>query len=94
MVTSEPSSDLIVEFTLVQPASLAAADQLKVGDAIAVLGRVQTINRRTRRIALAQTVFRYKDRPLPKLGKELLLEINPKARRGTDTSSGKEEVLR
>jgi hypothetical protein len=51
--------------------------ETKVGDAIAVTGLVQGIEKNT--ILLHPVIVRHKDRLSPKRGKELLCEVDPSA---------------
>jgi hypothetical protein len=76
----EPSSYLDVKFTITMPVSLSllkADPPSKVGDAIAVTGKVAGIEKNA--IVLGETIVRHKDRLSPKMGKELLGEVNPGA---------------
>lgn len=78
----EPSSYLDVRFTVTMANSLALlreAPESKVGDAIAVTGKVIGIDPKTNAILLDQTIVRHKDRLSPKIGKELLSEVKPGA---------------
>jgi len=78
----EPSSYLDVKFTVTMPVSLSLlqADPVsKVGDAIAVTGRFVGIDPASKAILLESTIVRHKDRKSPKMGKELLGEVNPGA---------------
>jgi hypothetical protein len=59
---------------------------------VAVSGRIKSIGVETNGIVLDPVVVRYKDRLEPKSGKELLPEVDPSARIGTDTSSGQEVI--
>ena len=90
--TLEPSSDLEVVFTVEKAASLEKVEPLKENDAVAVSGRVKSIGVETNGIVLGSVIVRYKDRLQPKAGKELLPEVDPSARMGTDTSSGQEVI--
>jgi hypothetical protein len=92
MQTVEPSSDMRVVFTVEKEASFEIVRQLKENDAVAVSGRVKSIGVETNAIVLAPVILRYKDRLEPKTGKELLPEVDPSARIGTDTSSGREVI--
>ncbi len=96
MAGTEPSSDMTVQFVITKPVSLKAVKEanLKVGEAVAVTGTLRALDPAGRRIVLDPVIFRYKDKAAPVAGKELLYELNPKARVGTDTSSGKEVVHR
>ena len=90
----EPSSEMVVSFAVDKAESLRKIESVQVGDAVAVTGRVKSFDKPKKEIELDPVVVRYKDRPSPKLRKELLYELDPEARRGTDTSGGKEEVLK
>jgi hypothetical protein len=92
MQTVEPSSDMRVVFTIEKESSLEIVEPLKTNDAVAVSGRVMSIGVETNGIVLDPVVVRYKDRLEPKSGKELLPEVDPSARIGTDTSSGQEVI--
>jgi hypothetical protein len=92
MSTREPSSDLRVEFVVRKAESLTRAESLRTNDAVAVTGRVQSMEGATRLIALDPVVVRYKDKHAPVAGKEFLHEVDPRARAGTDTSTGEEVV--
>lgn len=78
----EPSSYLDVKFTVTLPVSLSMLQSdpvSKVGDAIAVTGRVIGIEPGKNAILLESPIVRHKDRLSPKVGKELLGEVNPGA---------------
>jgi hypothetical protein len=78
----EPSSYMDVKFTITMPVSLSmlkADPPSKVGDAIAVTGKVTGIDPQRNAILLGETIMRHKDRLSPKMGKELLAEVNPGA---------------
>jgi len=94
MSTVEPSSDMKVEFVVRKSVSLKIAAPLKKHDAIAVTGRIKVISAKDKLIVLEPVVVRYKDAAAPKAGLQLLYEVDPKARRGTDTSSGEEKILK
>ena len=75
----EPSSYLDVVFTVSMPVSLGilkAEPVSKVGDAIAVTGKVVGVEPGKNAIQLAEPIIRHKDRLSPKIGKELLSEVN------------------
>lgn len=95
MNTVEPSSDMQVAFTVRKQVSLRKVREQGIGrdDGIAVVGRVTNINQQAGCVFLGQVIVRYKDRLLPKTGKELLHEVDPAARKGSDTSSGKEVII-
>jgi hypothetical protein len=78
----EPASRMDVKFTVALPLSLALLREepaTKIGDAIAVTGIVTGADRDQNTITLGQTIVRHKDRLSPKIGKELLCEVNPGA---------------
>ncbi|MEI7819834.1 MAG: hypothetical protein WCK55_02865 [Verrucomicrobiota bacterium] len=78
----EPSSYTDVIFTVTMPVSLSilkADPATKVGDAIAVTGKIAGIEPAKNEILLGETIVRHKDRMSPKVGKELLGEVNPGA---------------
>ena len=78
----EPASYLDVKFTVTGPESLSIlrdAPVTKVGDAIAVTGRLTAIEPGKNSIVLESPIVRNKDRLSPKIGKELLSEVNPGA---------------
>ena len=78
----EPSSYTDVIFTVTMPVSLSilkADPATKVGDAIAVTGKIAGIEPAKNGILLGETIVRHKDRMSPKVGKELLGEVNPGA---------------
>lgn len=78
----EPASYLNVKFTVTMPVSLSLLREepvSKVGNAIAVTGKVAGLDPATNAILLENTIVRHKDRLTPKAGKELLSEVNPGA---------------
>jgi hypothetical protein len=78
----EPGSYLDVKFTVTMPVSLAKLREdppSKIGDAIAVTGRVTGIEPEKTTILLDSPIVRHKDRLSPAMGKELLGEVNPGA---------------
>jgi hypothetical protein len=83
MITAfEPSSYMDVVFTVSMPVSLSIlkTDPVsKVGDAIAVTGKVIGVDVRKNAIQLDEPIVRHKDRLTPKVGKELLSEVDPGA---------------
>ena len=93
MKTAEPSSGMSVNFVVRKKVSLKKAGSLKKGEAIAVTGRILNIGKKPDAIILEPAIVRYKDRLSPAIGKELLYEVDPSARRGTDTSSGSEKII-
>lgn len=78
----EPSSKLIVKFTVTMPVSLGLLKEepaVKVGDALAVLGRFSGIDPAGNSILLDSPIVRHKDLLSPMKGKELLSDTNPNA---------------
>jgi hypothetical protein len=79
----EPSSYLDIKFTVTMPVSLALLKSdpaSKVGDAIAVTGKVMGFEPgKNNVILLDNTIVRHKDRFTPKAGEELLGEVSPGA---------------
>ena len=92
--TIEPSSGLYVEFVITKKESLKIAATSQEGEALAVTGRIKTISKTNNQIVFESVRIEHKDRTTPKAGKELLSDIDSSARYGTDTSSGKEEVIK
>ena len=78
----EPSSYLDVVFTVSMTVSLGilkAEPVSKIGDAIAVTGKVLGVEPGKNAVQLAEPIVRHKDRLSPKIGKELLSEVSPGA---------------
>lgn len=78
----EPSSYMDVAFTVTMPVSLSilkAEPATKIGDAIAVTGKVLSVDSNRNAILLGEPIVRHKDRLSPKIGTELLGELNPGA---------------
>ena len=78
----EPSSYLDVKFTVTMSVSLALLKEdpvSKVGDAIAVTGKLTGFDAAKNAIVIESPIVRHKDRLSPKMGKELLGEVNPGA---------------
>jgi hypothetical protein len=78
----EPSSYMDVHFTVSMPVSLSllkADPATKIGDAIAVTGKVLGVDPARNAILLGEPIVRHKDRLSPKAGVELLSEVNPGA---------------
>jgi len=76
----EPASYLDVKFSVTMANSLAMLKEdpvSKVGDAIAVTGKVLGVEKNV--IFLDNTIVRHKDRLSPKIGAELIGEVNPGA---------------
>jgi len=92
----EPSSDMRVNFMVTKRVSLKKLKEqgIKLETGIAVNGRIQSMGKKPNAIVLHPAIVRHKDRLTPKIGKELLYEVDPEARMGTDTSSGKERVIK
>ena len=82
IVAFEPGSYMDVKFNIMMPVSLAmlkADPETKIGDAIAVTGKVAGIEPGKNVILLESTIMRNKDRLSPAMGKELLGEVKPDA---------------
>ena len=80
--TREPSSDMIVKFLVQKSISLSVLQQspaTEVGDAVAVTGVIERIDPKKKEIILNPVIVRYKDRLAPKVGKEMLSEIDSSA---------------
>ena len=78
----EPSSYMDVAFTVSMPVSLSILKSdpvTKIGDAIAVTGKVLGVDAGKNVILLGEPIVRHKDRLSPKIGNELLSEVNPGA---------------
>jgi hypothetical protein len=77
--TYEPSSRWTVTFRVLKSLSLAKLKEApvsKVGDAVAVTGRVKRVVPESKTIVLSPVIVRYKDRLTPKVGKELYHEVD------------------
>lgn len=89
----EPSSDMVVSFAVIKPVSLKTLDndpKSKIGSCIGATGRIESIGKKApNTIVINPVIVNHKDKDRPVRGKELLYEIDPNARMGTDTSSGK-----
>jgi len=82
ITASEPSSLMQVQFTVTLHVSIALLKQApasKAGDAIAVTGKVASVDPAQNLILLENPIVRHKDRLAPKIGKEMLAEVNPQA---------------
>ncbi|MFM8981684.1 MAG: hypothetical protein ACKOLA_02030 [Spartobacteria bacterium] len=82
IVASEPASLMNVEFTVSASNSmklLKDSPETKVGDAVAITGKVESCDEGRNTIVLSDSIVRHKDRAKPKPGKELLAEVNPSA---------------
>lgn len=80
--TVEPASEMVVAFTVTAPVSLSRLSEdpeSKPGNAIAVTGRVTAVDPETNTIHLEQSIVRHKDRTSPKVGREVLSEVDPRA---------------
>jgi len=78
----EPASYMDVVFTVSMPVSLSILKSdpvTKIGDAIAVTGKVLGVDSGKNAILLGEPIVRQKDRLSPKIGNELLSEVNPGA---------------
>jgi len=94
---TEPSSDMVVEFTVIKSVSLKIMDddpKTKVGDAVGVQGRLVSIGKKDpNTIVIDPVIVKHKDKLAPGRSKEALYEIDPTARMGTITTSGKAEKV-
>jgi len=78
----EPSSYMQVAFRTTKNVSLRKLSEdpeSTVGDAIAVTGKIVSADSEKNLIEIHPVIVRHKDRAQPKVGKELLYEIDPKA---------------
>ncbi|NQU38382.1 MAG: hypothetical protein HQ523_00340 [Lentisphaerae bacterium] len=81
-VTEEPASYMKVAFTISKPVSmktLKEAPPSMIGDAIAVSGKIAAVDLKRQLITLRPVIVRHKDRLTPKIGKEMLYELDPSA---------------
>lgn len=77
LVTSEPSSSMMVKFMVVKTLSLGVIKDTPasgVGDALAVTGNIRSVDPAKRCIVLEPVIVRYKDILARKGGKEMLNE--------------------
>jgi hypothetical protein len=77
--TREPSSDMIVKFLVQKSMSLAKLQEnppTGVGDGVAVRGVIESIDPKKKIIVLNPVIVNYKDRLAPKVGKEMLSEVD------------------
>lgn len=82
VVALEPGSCMEVTFTVTKSVSLAKLEEdpaSSVADAIAVTGRIVSADPDKNRIELDPVIVRHKDCLTPKIGKELLYELDPNA---------------
>lgn len=80
--TREPSSDMIVQFLVQKSVSLSKlleAPATRVGDAVAVTGVIEKIDPGKKIMVLNPVIVRYKDRSAPKVGREMMEEIDDSA---------------
>ncbi len=92
----EPSSLMDVTFTITAPVSLKTlrtAPESGPGEAIAITGRVLSVDEKRNAIVLGETLVRHKDRLSPAVGKELLCEVTPNGTFYSFTGGGKEVNL-
>ncbi len=78
----EPASMFYVLFKVRKPVSikkLSEDPESKIGDAIAVTGRIARADPQKKQLELNPVIVRHKDRLAPKIGKELLYELDPNA---------------
>jgi len=82
IIAFEPASQMDIHFSVsksVSMAMLARDPKTKRGDAIAVTGAVLNADHKKNFIELGDSIVRHKDRLSPKIGKELLCEVDPGA---------------
>lgn len=80
VVAVEPSSEMVVVLSVESGMSLDLAKELKVGDAVAVRGRLTVLGGKDgKSIEVDPALLQFKDRPTPKAGKELLREVDKSA---------------
>lgn len=82
IVATEPASLMNVEFTVGASNSLKLlkdSPETKVGDALAVSGKVESCDEGRNTIVLDSPIVRHKDRATRKPGRELLAEVSPTA---------------
>ena len=82
IIAFEPASRMDIHFTVSKSVSLtvlASDPKSKRGDAIAVTGKVLKADPGKNMIQLGDSIVRHKDRLSPKMGKELLCEVDPGA---------------
>ncbi|MFA7175122.1 MAG: hypothetical protein WC340_17245 [Kiritimatiellia bacterium] len=75
----EPSSDMIVKFLVQKSISLAVLQRepaTAAGDGVAVTGVIESVDPEKRSMVLNPVIVRYKDRTAPKVGKEMLSEVD------------------
>ena len=80
--TREPSSDMIVKFLVQKSVSLSKlleAPETQVGDAVAVTGVIEKVDPKKKTIVLNPVIVRYKDRLAPKVGREMMEEVDDSA---------------
>jgi len=78
ITTREPASDLPVVLIVDSARSLELARTLAAGEAVAARGRLHQPD--DRQLVLRPALLDFKDRSSPKAGKELLREVDPRAR--------------
>ncbi len=79
ITTREPAADLPVEVIVEGGRSLELARTLAPGESVAARGRLHQPNG-DHRFVLRPALLDFKDRSSPKAGKELLREVDPRAR--------------
>jgi len=82
IIAFEPASRMDVNFTVTKSVSMSVLNgdpKSKQGDAIAVTGKVLNADHKKNTIELGDSIIRHKDRLSPKIGKELLCEVDPTA---------------
>lgn len=82
IVAQEPSSYFNIKFRVKKKISLTKLleePETKQGSAVAVTGKIKSIDTRKKLIVLSPVIIRYKDRLAPKVGKESLGEVDSTA---------------
>ncbi|MDA3925314.1 MAG: hypothetical protein PF904_11520 [Kiritimatiellae bacterium] len=75
----EPSSDMIVKFLVQKSISLSIIQKTpstQVGDGVAVTGVVESVDPKKKTMVLNPVIVRYKDRTTPKVGREMMEEVD------------------
>ena len=79
VTTTEPSSDMYVNFKVTMKNSLKLIRSIAEGEGVAISGRVVVMDKDTNVIFVEPAIVRHKDKLAPKRGKELRQEVDPNA---------------
>jgi hypothetical protein len=82
IIAFEPASRMDIHFSVSKSVSMSIINQdpkSRQGDALAVTGKVLNADHKKNMIELGDSIIRHKDRLSPKIGKELLCEVDPGA---------------